>query len=75
MFHSLSYLFTNSIHVVVEFCNRSSYNRYMFIEVSHESPISMLDKSLESNDYASALVHLFATPPVYYDFYQKLVDH
>ena len=46
----------------------------MFIEVSHESPISMLDKSLEYNDYAYALVHLFETHPVYYDFYKKLVE-
>jgi hypothetical protein len=29
--------------------------------VSHESPISILDKSKEYNDYDYALVHLFET--------------
>ena len=44
----------------------------MFIEVSHESPISMLKQSLEYNDYAYALVHLFETHPRYYDFFENL---
>ncbi len=46
----------------------------MVIEVSHESPISILDKSLEYNDYAYALVHLFETHPDYYNFFKNLVD-
>ena len=46
----------------------------MFIEVSHESPISILDKSLTYNDYAYALVHLFDSHPEYYKFYKNLVD-
>jgi hypothetical protein len=46
----------------------------MVIEVSHESPISILDKSLEYNDYAYALVHLFETHPDYYKFFKNLVD-
>lgn len=44
----------------------------MVIEVSHESPISILNKSLEYNDYAYALVHLFETHPEYYKFYKHL---
>lgn len=44
----------------------------MKIEVSHESPISILDKSVKYNDYAYALVHLFETHPEYYKFYKKL---
>ena len=33
------------------------YNKSMLI--SHESPISMLEKSRDYNDYDYALVHLF----------------
>lgn len=44
----------------------------MKIEVSHESPISMLNMSLEYNDYAYALVHLFETHPEYFNFFKKL---
>ena len=43
----------------------------MRIEVSHESPISILDKSLEYNDYCYALVHLFETHDKYYDFFVR----
>lgn len=46
----------------------------MVIEVSHESPISILDKSLEYNDYAYALVHLFETRPDYFKFFKDVVD-
>jgi hypothetical protein len=44
----------------------------MKIEVSHESPISILDISKEYNDYGYALVHLFETHLDYYLFYKKL---
>lgn len=43
----------------------------MRIETSHESPISILDDSLEYNDYCYALVHLFETHQEYYDFFIK----
>ena len=39
--------------------------------VSHESPISMLPRSLGYNDYDYALVHLFETHPEYYDFFKN----
>lgn len=39
------------------------------IEVSHESPISMLKASLYYNDYEYALVHLFDKYPKYLKFY------
>lgn len=48
------------------------YNICMVIEVSHESPISMLSRSTEYNDYGYALVHLFESHPEYYDFFVKL---
>lgn len=41
------------------------------IQVSHESPISILDHSVAYNDYDYALVHLFETHPGYYDFFKK----
>ena len=44
----------------------------MKINVSHESPISMLPISLTYNDYGYALVHLFETHPEYYKFYKTL---
>ena len=44
----------------------------MKIEVSHESPISLLDESLQYNDYAYALVHLFESHKGYYNFFKKL---
>jgi hypothetical protein len=43
--------------------------------VSHESPISILEDSLEYNDYHYALVHLFETHPEYYNFFKKRVAH
>jgi len=43
----------------------------MRIETSHESPISILDKSVEYNDYAYALVHLFEEREEYYDFFKR----
>jgi hypothetical protein len=41
--------------------------------VSHESPISILDKSREYNDYDYALVHLFETHPEYYEYFKNSV--
>jgi len=38
--------------------------------VSHESPISILDKSKQYNDYCYALVHLFETHPEYYNHFK-----
>ena len=38
--------------------------------VSHETPISFLDKSREYNDYDYALVHLFESDPEYYSFFK-----
>lgn len=43
----------------------------MRIEVSHESPISILEASREYNDYDYALVHLFETQPAYYSFFAE----
>lgn len=39
------------------------------IEVSHESPISILNASVDYNDYDYALVHLFEEHEKYYDFF------
>jgi len=47
----------------------------MKIEVSHESPLSLLDRSLEYNDYCYALVHLFEQYPEYYNFFKSSMDH
>ncbi len=38
--------------------------------VSHESPISILEKSWTYNDYDYALVHLFETQPEYFNFFK-----
>jgi hypothetical protein len=43
----------------------------MLIEVSHESPISILKNSLHYNDYCYALVHLFETHDSYYNFFHE----
>ncbi len=43
----------------------------MKIEVSHESPISMLGSD-SYNDYGYALVHLFETHPTYFNHYRRL---
>lgn len=48
------------------------YNNIMFIEVSHESPISILERSRSYNDYGYALVHLFESHPEYYNYYKNL---
>lgn len=50
------------------------YNKCMFIEVSHESPTSILEHSMSYNDYAYALVHLFENNTKYYNFYKNLTD-
>ena len=42
--------------------------------VSHETPISFLDKSLRYNDYDYALVHLFETHPEYYSFFKRMLS-
>ena len=47
------------------------YNYIMI--VSHESPISILDKSRMYNDYDYALVHLFETHPEYYKFFKNSI--
>lgn len=39
--------------------------------VSHETPISFLDKSKQYNDFDYALVHLFETHPEYYSFFKR----
>ena len=39
--------------------------------VSHESPISILGKSKEYNDYDYALVHLFETHPEYFEYFKN----
>jgi hypothetical protein len=62
------------LHFNVDICNILSYNNTMYIEVSHESPISMLEHSLTYNDYAYALVHLFETHPRYYNFFKNLTQ-
>ena len=41
------------------------------IKISHESPLSMLELSRTYNDYDYALVHLFETEPLYFDFFLK----
>lgn len=43
----------------------------MIIQVSHESPLSLLEQSLEYNDYCYALVHLFEEYPEYYNFFKN----
>ena len=42
--------------------------------VSHESPISFLEESRKYNDYDYALVHLFETHPVYYQFFKDSIN-
>lgn len=42
----------------------------MKIEVSHESPLSLLEHSLQYNDYCYALVHLFDQYPEYFNFFK-----
>jgi hypothetical protein len=44
----------------------------MKINVSHESPISILEESMEYNDYGYALVHLFETHPQYYRWFKDM---
>ena len=39
--------------------------------VSHESPLALLDKSREYNDYDYCLVHLLPMYPQYLDFFRK----
>ena len=57
---------------VVDICNQIVYNNSMKIEVSHESPISILEHSKQYNDYGYALVHLFETHPEYYDWFANM---
>ena len=44
------------------------------MKISHESPLSLLKKSREYNDYDYALVHLFEDNPYYYDFFKESVE-
>lgn len=44
----------------------------MVIEVSHESPTSILSQAQQYNDYGYALVHLFETHPDYYNHYKRM---
>lgn len=44
------------------------------IQVSHESPISILDHSVAYNDFDYALVHLFETQPDYYNFFKTSLN-
>lgn len=46
----------------------------MLMKVSHESPISILDKSHEYNDFDYALVHLFKTHPKYKHYFKVAKD-
>jgi len=46
----------------------------MKIEVSHESPLSLLEQSLSYNDYCYALVHLFEQYPEYFNFFKTAKD-
>lgn len=46
----------------------------MKIEVSHESPLSLLEQSLQYNDYCYALVHLFEQYPEYFNFFKTAKD-
>jgi hypothetical protein len=46
----------------------------MKIKVSHESPLSLLDESLQYNDYCYALVHLFDQYPEYYNFFKNAMQ-
>lgn len=39
------------------------------MKISHESPLSLLTKSRQYNDYDYALVHLFEEIPEYYEFF------
>lgn len=60
---------------VVDICNQILYNICMKIEVSHESPISILKHSETYNDYGYALVHLFETHPEYYEYFKNLREY
>lgn len=44
----------------------------MKIEVSHESPLSLLEYSTIYNDYGYALVHLFEKHPKYFEYFKRL---
>lgn len=46
--------------------------------ISHESPMELLDKSLQYNDYQYALVHLFEDPKIglaYYEHFDKCIEN
>ena len=40
------------------------------MKISHESPLCLLDRSRDYNDYDYALVHLFETEPTYLQFFK-----
>lgn len=41
------------------------------VKISHEVPISLLEKSLQFNDYDYSLVHMLVENEEYYNFYKK----
>lgn len=41
------------------------------MKISHESPLTMLEKSRKYNDYDYALVHLFEIYPEYFEFFKE----
>jgi len=46
------------------------YYIVMLVKVSHESPISILQESVNYNDFDYALVHLFESHPSYYRYFK-----
>lgn len=42
-------------------------------QISHETPIALLEKSKKFNDYDYALVHLFDKNKTYFDFFKKSI--
>lgn len=44
------------------------------MQISHETPLCLLDISSSFNDYSYALVHLFKEYPLYYKFYKEEVN-
>lgn len=44
------------------------------MKISHESPLCLLEKSREYNDYDYALVHVFEENQMYYDFFKESLE-
>ena len=49
--------------------------KYNTINISHETPIAMLQESLKYNDYEYVLAHLYNAEPEYKAFYKKAVKN